>query len=716
MPRCETSMPRTRTLYRCKKRAGCRPCPKTKFDAETSSRLNAMNAQAIEMLSLENRDRLLDRVEDFYRRHFILEPGVPLLLSVWTVHTFMFQEFGHTPYIDINSPVKGCAKTTLSAAISRISKNGMLVVNPTGPSIFRTIDQKQPTLVIDEAALQKDSLLLTIANAGFSRISGVVPRVFKDGVQMYNVFCPKVFASLNPLPETVMDRSIRIPMKGLRREDKDKIVPFSQHSVPEDLVGCIASCVVAHKDEIVRNYDQCRLDFLHARQEDIWRPLFSVIHILSPEREEEFRAIAIRLTAEKKEYEEDRLIKLLQGVRTVFLDSNGMSQDHKISTFGLLSGLAVLPESPWGNLNAFYLATQLRRFGIKPKQLWIGGANVRGYAMEDFEDAFARYTSEPEPQIEAPTSGGNPADTDRSEEQHRETPQADSARPARNLRITSVSSGSSGKSRSSRNSRSALNILSYPGKKEWLVPRAQDFVLQTRRPELFVEAYAGSTVIGLSLLNMNLIDALVLSDDDERICRFWERAIHDRSLAEEVLAFQCTHENVEALDANPESNIALWVIVKTHTSFGGHLDQGGLRSESHIDERWYPEALSQRLAMVRALASRIIIHHMKAVECLRKYSHANYSAYIDAPYPGLEKDLYRKAHMNHAELFETLATWPGNWFATYNNDALVGALCHQHGFRYERLQMRNAHHIQKTELIIGRNLDWLKNKSAPVRL
>jgi len=241
-------------------------------------------------------------------------------------------------------------------------------------------------------------------------------------------------------------------------------------------------------------------------------------------------------------------------------------------------------------------------------------------------------------------------------------------------------------------------------------------VLQTGRPEVFVEPCVGSGVISLSLLNMNLVDTVVLSDDDERICRFWERAIHDRSLAEEVLAFQCTRDNVEALCANPESNFALWVIVKTHTSFGGHLDQGGLRSPSHINERWYPEALAQRLAMVRALAPRIIIHHMDAVECLRKYSHENNSAYIDAPYPGLGKDLYRKADMNHAELFGTLATWPGNWFATYNNDALVGALCHQYGFRYEPVLMRNAHHMQKTELIIGRNLDWLKNKPASVRL
>jgi hypothetical protein len=283
--------------------------------------MNSLSIVRTETPDPEDGNRLLRRVEDLLQGHFILELGLPLLLSVWDFHTFMYDLFSHTPYLDINSPVKGCAKTTLAAAIARLSKNGMLVVNPTGPSIFRTIDQERPTLVIDEAALQ-DSCLLTIANAGFSKMTGVVPRAFKDGVRKYNIFCPKVFASLNPLPETVMDRCIRIPMKGLRREDKDKIVPFSEKSVPEDLVGSIATWVAAHKNEIVRHYDQCRLDFLHARQEDIWRPLFSIIHILSPEREEEFRAIAIRLTAEKRENEEDRLVRLLRDVRTVFRESN----------------------------------------------------------------------------------------------------------------------------------------------------------------------------------------------------------------------------------------------------------------------------------------------------------------------------------------------------------------------------------------------------------
>src|ERR1039458_7113390 len=126
-----------------------------------------------------------------------------------------------------------------------------------------------------------------------------------------------------------MDRSIRIPMKGLRREDKDKSIPFSQNSVPEDLVGRIAAWVNGHKDEIVRHYNQCRLDFLHGRQEDLLRPLFSIIHILCPERAEEFRAIAIRLAAQKKEHEEDRPIKLLQDVRTVFRDSSAISRDNK---------------------------------------------------------------------------------------------------------------------------------------------------------------------------------------------------------------------------------------------------------------------------------------------------------------------------------------------------------------------------------------------------
>jgi len=208
--------------------------------------LKPMNAARIAIATFEDGARLLERVENLYQRHFIMEPGAPLLLSVWTFHTFMYEEFSHIPYLDINSPVKGCAKTTLSAAISQVSKNGMLVVNPTGPSIFRTIHQEKPTLIIDEAALHKDSSLLTIANAGFSRMSGVIPRVFKDRVQKFNIFCPKAFASLNPLPETVLDRSIPIRMKGLRKEDKDKITPFSQKSVPEDLVGSIAAWVAAH--------------------------------------------------------------------------------------------------------------------------------------------------------------------------------------------------------------------------------------------------------------------------------------------------------------------------------------------------------------------------------------------------------------------------------------------------------------------------------------
>ncbi len=678
------------------------PVPLVQMAARSTVEImNLSSARRTETPTSEDGARLLERLQDFYKRHFILEPGLPLLLSIWNFHTFMYEEFSHTPYLDINSPVKGCAKTTLCAAISQVSKNGMLVVNPTGPSIFRTIEEYHPTLIIDEAALHRDNSLLTIANAGFSRLSGVIPRVFQDRVRKYTVYCPKVFASLSLLPETVIDRAIRIPMKGLRREDKDKIVPFAQNSVPEDLASSIAAWVDVHKDEIVRHYDGCRLDFVHSRQEDVWRPLFSIIHVLNQKLEHELRTIAIRLTAQKKESEEDRLIKLLQDVGTVF-----RTKGNRLSTVDLLSGLAAIPESPWGNLNAFQLAGQLRRVEIKPKQLWIGGSNVRGYAVEDFSDAFARYIPDSESHIE-PVSEDSPATTNRLPEQPGETPQ-DSPRSARALR-RNASNISSGKLVS------ILRILSYPGSKEWLLPTACGFV-QRRRPELFIEPFAGSAVIALSFLNSNLVDTVVLSDNDERICNFWERAIHDRSLGEEVLAFHCTRDNVEALCANPDSNIALWIIVKTHTSFGGHLDQGGLRSESNIDQRWCPEVLYERLAMVRALASRIVIHHLKAAECLQKYNHANYSAFIDPPYPGVEKDLYRNAEVNHAELFGHLASWPGNWFATYSNDALVGALCQKYGFQYERLLMRNAQHKQRTELVIGRNLDWLKNKSSPIVL
>src|SRR2546421_9014950 len=38
-----------------------------------------------------------------------------------------------------------------------------------------------------------------------------------------------------------------------------------------------------------------------------------------------------------------------------------------------------------------WLAQQLRPYGIKPRTIWIGDQQAKGYAEEDFHEAFRRY-------------------------------------------------------------------------------------------------------------------------------------------------------------------------------------------------------------------------------------------------------------------------------------------------------------------------------------
>ena len=46
-----------------------------------------------------------------------------------------------------------------------------------------------------------------------------------------------------------------------------------------------------------------------------------------------------------------------------------------------------------------WLAQQLRPYGIKPRTIWIGDQQAKGYTEEDFHDAFRRYI--PRSELEA---------------------------------------------------------------------------------------------------------------------------------------------------------------------------------------------------------------------------------------------------------------------------------------------------------------------------
>jgi DNA adenine methylase len=51
----------------------------------------------------------------------------------------------------------------------------------------------------------------------------------------------------------------------------------------------------------------------------------------------------------------------------------------------------------------------------------------------------------------------------------------------------------------------------------------------------------------------------------------------------------------------------------------------------------------------------------------------------------------------------------GDFLMTYDNAEEVRALAGRHGFQTKPVAMKNTHHAEMNELLIGRNLDWVDN-------
>ena len=49
----------------------------------------------------------------------------------------------------------------------------------------------------------------------------------------------------------------------------------------------------------------------------------------------------------------------------------------------------------------------------------------------------------------------------------------------------------------------------------------------------------------------------------------------------------------------------------------------------------------------------------------------------------------------------------GDFLMTYDNAEEVRRLAHRYGFDTRLVPMKNTHHAMMTELLIGRNLNWI---------
>ena len=125
----------------------------------------------------------------------------------------------HSPILAAISVEPDSGKSTLLGVLRFLVPKPFASVEPTGPSVYRTVDREHPTLIIDEAddLFYRKSDLRAIVNAGWSRGTRI-PRLGR----WYDPFCPKILGILGKtkLPRTIASRSIILKMWPKKPDEK----------------------------------------------------------------------------------------------------------------------------------------------------------------------------------------------------------------------------------------------------------------------------------------------------------------------------------------------------------------------------------------------------------------------------------------------------------------------------------------------------------------
>jgi DNA adenine methylase len=256
----------------------------------------------------------------------------------------------------------------------------------------------------------------------------------------------------------------------------------------------------------------------------------------------------------------------------------------------------------------------------------------------------------------------------------------------------------------SRRSSSAvlpISIAPYPGKKQWFVPYAAKF-FRAHPCQTLIEPFAGSAIVGLSLLHAGMIERLVLVEKDKRIACLLNGLVNDPKLADRYEAFNCTLENVKNLFRIEQT--AFRYLVQSRCCNRARFD-GGLYTQ--IDSHWCCEQVVANTRRVYAMRDRIKVIHGDALEEMRKYAaDRTVGCFADPPYTADISSkgylLYLHHKLDHKKLFALLAQWRGSWLLTEDNSRMVRRLAACYRFNIRRVRMKTADSRRKTELVMWR--------------
>lgn len=270
----------------------------------------------------------------------------------------------------------------------------------------------------------------------------------------------------------------------------------------------------------------------------------------------------------------------------------------------------------------------------------------------------------------------------------------------------------------------------YPGGKTWLIPYLRAWVRSLRsQPSLFVEPFVGGGIVSLTVGFEQLANRVRMVELDEDVAAVWRSILEGdaEALATRIREFDVSADSVRAELSKPvETDLqrAFNTVLRNRTFHGGILAPGSglIKSGENgkgIRSRWYPETLSQRILNIAEIRGRFEFLQEDGIGVLETLSELGAVAFIDPPYTAggrgkrAGRRLYKYNELDHDRLFRAAAALKGDFLMTYDNDPEVVQMANAYGFDAAVVPMKNTHHAEMVELLIGRDLEWARKLLYP---
>lgn len=356
---------------------------------------------------------VFNTVRDFQGRYIYTDADNLDIVSVWAIGTWCFSPEAVNPatypYLYITAP-KGSAKTLWGQdVLGDITRQHISTVGITGSGVFRLmgdIDPETgevvtvaPTLAIDEIDATysgaSDEKLRQMLNAGYKR-GATVPRTFGKSTYSFPVYSPKILMGIDNghLPDTVLDRSIRIDLHRATAAQMATVEPFYSFDTEEEAQEIRASLAEWARDNslVLRDYRPEPIPDLSPRQWEIARTLVQLAKALGIEKR--IRDALHRVMTRNPE-RPDAKVSLYKAISGLFQDLG----EDRATTRQILDRLAEDGVSVPGN-SGKGLAAVLSDDGVAPDYIrfrkdhpgYVDDKPIqRGYFRHKFDGPFFRY-------------------------------------------------------------------------------------------------------------------------------------------------------------------------------------------------------------------------------------------------------------------------------------------------------------------------------------